>query len=168
MIYLVTARGGTWFLEQPSQSVLEYYPAFRKMLLDHFNVRGRDAAARFLLFTLQVGLCAVCEREVGREAEAEAARERERETERGREIQRSAVDKVLDTKWWMCQYGAPTPKRHYAYSNSDKIHLLNQGKLYVKCAQRSETVSRKRNAEGKECYTETRELRATECPGCCS
>ncbi|CAE7276232.1 unnamed protein product [Symbiodinium sp. CCMP2592] len=118
LIYLVTALGGTWFLEQPSQSVLEYYPTFRKMLLDLFNVQGGDA--------------------------------------------------VFDTRWWMCQYGAPTPKRHYAYSNSDKIYLLNQGKLYVKCGQRSQTVSRKRNAEGKQCYTGAKHLRPTECPGCCS
>ncbi|CAE7458794.1 unnamed protein product [Symbiodinium sp. CCMP2592] len=44
LIYLVTGLGGTWFVEQPNQSVLEYYPSFRKMIMDLFNVRGRDAA----------------------------------------------------------------------------------------------------------------------------
>ena len=71
------------------------------------------------------------------------------------------VDKVFDTRWWMCQYGAPTPKRHYAYSNSDKIYLLNQGKLYVKCAHKGleqyleREISRERSAiQGPKTYVQ--------------
>ncbi|CAE7339844.1 unnamed protein product [Symbiodinium sp. CCMP2456] len=84
LIYLVTGLGGTWFVEQPNQSVLEYYPTFRKMLMDLFNVRDE---------MLQL---------------------------------------VYDTKWWMCHYGSASPKRHYAYANTEKIYMLNQGKLYMK------------------------------------
>ncbi|OLP88430.1 hypothetical protein AK812_SmicGene30244 [Symbiodinium microadriaticum] len=40
LIYLVTGLGGTWFVEQPNQSVLEYYPSFRKMIMDLYNIRG--------------------------------------------------------------------------------------------------------------------------------
>ena len=31
--------------------------------------------------------------------------------------------------WWMRHYGAPTPKRHYLYANSNAIHRLDKGQL---------------------------------------
>ena len=31
--------------------------------------------------------------------------------------------------WWMGLYGSPTPKRHFAYSNSSAIGLLDLGRL---------------------------------------
>ena len=37
--------------------------------------------------------------------------------------------KVTKVRWYMRHYGAPTPKRHYGYANTNKIVLLDKGKL---------------------------------------
>ena len=40
LMYLCTIQGGCWLLEQPSGSVLEYYPTFRQMLRMHYEFAG--------------------------------------------------------------------------------------------------------------------------------
>ena len=55
LILLVTILGGTWALEQPSGSLLEFYPAFRHMLAAIFKWGG-DCAVGVLdqqMFVLQ-------------------------------------------------------------------------------------------------------------------
>ena len=42
---LVTACGGTWILEQPWGSLMEFHPAWRKLCLHLFQVDGVGAAA---------------------------------------------------------------------------------------------------------------------------
>ena len=44
LIYLTTCLGGAWFLEQPRGSSFEYYPAFRKMMMDLRTVANGTAA----------------------------------------------------------------------------------------------------------------------------
>ena len=36
---------------------------------------------------------------------------------------------VHKASWWMLHYGGPTPKRHYAYSNSHHVGALSAGAL---------------------------------------
>ena len=43
LILLATALGGAWSLEQPSGSLLEFYPVFREMLESIFNCGGAHA-----------------------------------------------------------------------------------------------------------------------------
>ena len=40
LMYLVTVVGGTWLLEQPGGSCLEFYPCFRDLLAAHWDVSG--------------------------------------------------------------------------------------------------------------------------------
>ena len=40
LIYLCTALGGVWSLEQPSGALTEFYPAFREMLTNMFENGG--------------------------------------------------------------------------------------------------------------------------------
>lgn len=39
------------------------------------------------------------------------------------------TSKAWTARWWMGHYGSKTPKRQVAWSNSEKIGLLNRGKL---------------------------------------
>ena len=43
MILLATALGGAWSMEQPSGSLAEYYPSFREMLRNIFDIGGPTA-----------------------------------------------------------------------------------------------------------------------------
>ena len=43
LVLLATALGGTWTIEQPLGSVLEFYPAFRKMMNNIFKCGGIQA-----------------------------------------------------------------------------------------------------------------------------
>ena len=45
LIILVTALGGVWTLEQPSGSVLEYYPTFRWIMANIFTCGGDYAVS---------------------------------------------------------------------------------------------------------------------------
>ena len=79
----------------------------------------------------------------------------------------SQTSKVYRVAWWMSHYSAPTPKRHYAFSNSGAIARLDRGRLHLAThqAQRKEkvvTAKRSRNAAGKITYQGTDALRQTE------
>lgn len=39
------------------------------------------------------------------------------------------TSKVHKTSWYMIHYGGPTPKRHYAFSNSKHVARLDAGAL---------------------------------------
>ncbi|CAE7229917.1 unnamed protein product [Symbiodinium sp. CCMP2592] len=43
LCYLITACGGCWILEQPSGSLMEYYPTWRHLLVALFQVDGMGA-----------------------------------------------------------------------------------------------------------------------------
>ena len=72
---------------------------------------------------------------------------------------------VTRTQWWMGHYHAPTPKRHFAYSNSPVIGNLDRGVLsgWKKREQKKvKTAITYMNKQGKKCYKGTPELRSTE------
>ncbi|CAE7235718.1 unnamed protein product [Symbiodinium natans] len=46
LIFLVTSLRGTWFLEQPRGSCLEFYPTFRKLFMALYITRDRPAVFR--------------------------------------------------------------------------------------------------------------------------
>ena len=53
---LTTALGGTWILEQPSGSAVEYYPSWRRLCTSLMRV---DLAAATRLQDLQSSSCSV-------------------------------------------------------------------------------------------------------------
>ena len=54
MIALVTALGGVWSVEQPSGSVLEFYPAWRFVTNKIFEHGGDHAVSCFKVFLVLV------------------------------------------------------------------------------------------------------------------
>ena len=73
---------------------------------------------------------------------------------------------VVKVQWWMQHYSAPTPKRHYGYSNSAVTLALDKGPL--KKDQRKPKEKRIRTAvvyfdkKGVKRYKGTQALRSTE------
>ena len=141
---LTTALGGTWFLEQPGGSMYEYFIPFRELLLALYQNHGSSAATQTLLAlfpnhytsVLFVSKCLVL-------------------------TQPSEVSK---TSWWMRHYGGPSPKRHWAYCNSEVVQQLNCGKLTKHdkkgCTARNAEVYH--NRAGKKCFKGTSTLKSSE------
>ena len=77
----------------------------------------------------------------------------------------SQVSKVT---WHMGHYTAPTPKPHYAYSNSPAVHQLYKGPWKRKRETDEPSVQTCRvyeDSHGKKRYVGTSQLTKTECPG---
>ena len=62
--------------------------------------------------------------------------------------------------WWMNQYGAPSPKRQWAYSNASAILRLDVG--WRKMTTQVKTVKQYKDKKGKTRYCGTKALKATE------
>jgi len=64
----------------------------------------------------------------------------------------------------MGHYNAPTPKRHYAYSNSKAIHKIDKGVLqgWKPKKEKVKTAERYVDASGRQRYKGTKQLRSTE------
>ena len=67
----------------------------------------------------------------------------------------------------MAHFGAATPKRHYAYSNSRQMSFVDRGRLQLTAwkAQQEDhvmTAKRSRGSDGKINYQGTSALRGTE------
>ena len=140
---LIACCGGCFVLEQPGGSLLEYYPTWRKVLVNLYLV-GREPAVAWMIFCcvwfclIHFLICFVL-----------------------------VKFEVFRTAWWMADYSAPTPKRHYSWSNSRSITCLNRGKFQLikwkqKQKVRIETAKRSVNEKGKVCYQGTSALKATE------
>ena len=72
---------------------------------------------------------------------------------------------VQCVRWWMAHYNAPTPKRHYAYSNTPVVLGLDRGVLQKwkpKTGQKVTTAERYVDKSGKRRYKGTKHLRTTE------
>ncbi|CAE7909693.1 unnamed protein product, partial [Symbiodinium necroappetens] len=73
--------------------------------------------------------------------------------------------KIWRVSWYMLHYGAPTPKRHFAYSNSPCIRRFSRGKLrgwkkkVLPGAPKSAHYYK--DAKGKKCYVGTKFLKGT-------
>ena len=154
LCYLISTLGGCWLLEQPFGSVLEYYPTFRQMMLHHFLIARAHAAAflnieRYCTDTIEFLVMRIPYRVLLANPTCSSS-------------------KVHRVAWWMYHYDAPTPKRHYAWSNSRQVKCLDKGRLnmvkYKACRKAKEVVTAKRfrNKDGKQCYQGTKQLRDTE------
>ena len=81
-------------------------------------------------------------------------------------IQPSQVHKA---SWYMLHYGGPTPKRHYAFSNSRHVSALNRGRLRgwvqknktVK-GKKHELVDKYKDSTGRQRFKGNKSLRASE------
>ena len=73
-----------------------------------------------------------------------------------------AAVKIHKVVWYMLHYGAKTPKRHFAWSNSDIVCRLNRGRLRGwKKAHSNQTVKHYiKNSKKK--YVGTKNLKKTE------
>ena len=78
---------------------------------------------------------------------------------------------VHKASWYMIHYGGPTPKRHYAFSNSRHVASLNAGKLKgwakkkrVLKAQgkHRELVQKYQDSRGQRRWKGTKALRSSE------
>ena len=149
MIYLTTCLGGAWFLEQPRGSSFEYYPAFRKMMMDLRTVaNGTAATCRIsIAFSKKSSYCTLSHTFVGYRPQAP----------------RNKHAEVFRVSWWMAHYGGPSPKRHVGFGNSREIQSLDRGRLRRAAHKtRVRTTNRRHNSSGKECWTGNQELRASE------
>ena len=86
-IYVALACNGTWALEQPSGSALEFYPAFRRLLQVQVDLHGLQSTG---------SECepSCCTRVIVPKCEC-------------------SILGIIKTSWWMGAYSAPTMKRHY-------------------------------------------------------
>ncbi|CAE7221252.1 unnamed protein product, partial [Symbiodinium sp. CCMP2456] len=70
---------------------------------------------------------------------------------------------VTKVKFWMGHFGSSTPKRHYMYSNSLQIHLLNKGKLSLaRYTNNNKTAKYFVDKNNVKRFTGTKYLRGTE------
>ena len=154
LIYLATCLGGVWSLEQPAGALTEYYPAFRETVQNIFECGGPTAARAPFWQTkaLQDSAIALT-------------------ISNDRFILwfhlRCPIPcrKVQCVRWWMGHYKAPTPKRHYAYSNSPAIKRIDKGVLQgwkQKGKAKNKPVEHYVDSKGRKRYKGTPSLRSTE------
>ena len=109
MIYLTTCLGGAWFLEQPRGSSFEYYPAFRKMMMDLWTVANGTAATCpiSIAFSKKSSYCTLSHTFVGYRPQAP----------------RNKHAEVFRVSWWMAHYGGPSPKRHVGFGTAVRFKV---------------------------------------------
>ena len=76
----------------------------------------------------------------------------------------SRMPNLWRAAWWGRHYGALTPKRHRAWSNSPKVGLLDRGRLSKVERERCivKTTDRKINRQGKKSFAGNRFLKGTQ------
>ena len=139
LIMIASARLGSWVLEQPGSSILDYYPAWLHLMEYHFRVFGERAVQTLVCLSLLLHV-----------------------NQKPTKLRQPArlPHQVWKVGWWMAAFGGPSPKRHWAYANSSSILKLNRPWQRVRSS--IATVIRYENKVGKQCYKGTRALRATE------
>lgn len=71
--------------------------------------------------------------------------------------------KVFSVAWWMRHWGAPTPKRSKAFSNSPHIGQLHQGRLKKQpVADEHKTTVQYYDSSGRKRYKGSRALKGTQ------
>lgn len=157
LIHLVICRGGVFIIEQPGGSWLQYHPRIRwlsrsikaccslcfNMLFVFFGICfWIGSVCSWYLADLLFGWCAQC----------------------------VSIPSVLQSllvyksAWWMWHYGAKTPKRHYALSNSKGIASLNRGTLTGWSAAmdpENKTTRRYVDTAGRKRFVGTKHLKKT-------
>ena len=150
---LTTCKGGAWVSEQANSSVLEFYPPWRYMMNCHIQHAGLVGVAhtRKFKFSLDVHwwsfgswLCIIINSYIFKIISKPILC-----SWNGTWISEIYMGWTMDNKphticgfltviwvtfckvarvaWWMGAYAAPTPKRHYAFSNSRAILKLDLG-----------------------------------------
>ncbi len=74
---------------------------------------------------------------------------------------------VWQASWWMGSYGAPTPKRHIAFSNAGTVRVLDLGKIARELQKQLASHNHKSsktyiNSKGKKAFVGTRHLKSTQ------
>ena len=141
LILAISAMGGTWVLEQPRSSLVDWHPRVR------------------LLFKLlpKVG---------GSKEHSETFKQVHVWLPLFKHLHAYHEDtlKVYEARWWACMYGAPTAKRHKAWSNSPTVQLLDLGRM-VKALYRQNSVKstrRYRSRRGKVSWCGSKHLKAAQ------
>ena len=159
LMILVVVLGGTFGLEQPRNSHLEFYPMFIEFLDILYKTRRQSAAPhipiQYAFFSYMMGNAIwlllwfqnswrIC----------------------GPNQYPCLTIQVFRVGWWMAHYAAATPKRHFGYSNSPYIRKLDKGVLQWKNRggnqKRVQTAVSYKSKSGKACYKGTAALKQTE------
>ena len=161
---LTTCLGGTWCLEQPGNSILEFYPRFRDLLTALFEACKSSAVSNLNFWTWSCYICSI-----------KLIYHQSWGLGKWSSIYTSVymhgpilflLFEVFKTQWWMHHYMACTPKRHYGYSNSPVVLELDKGKLtgWRKRDKKLkvETAVQYRDRKGILRYKGTKNLRKTE------
>ena len=136
LLQLCTARHGVCVLEQPGSSVLEYYPTwlyFLRCLYEFYGMASVGYLVSVCFIAVKHLIIYICG------------------------IIPSQVRRV---SWWMSRYGAPSPKRQYAWANSPAILRLDVGWKRMKPTLK--TCEQYLNKKGKKCWKGTAKLKSTE------
>ena len=152
LVALATCLGGVWTLEQPSGSLLEYYPAWRYVVANIFRCGGPTSVAWFIPWNARhvqklVYNCCLSGR---------------LNALHGYSLKLTEVQIV---RWWMLHYSSKSPKRHWAYGNSAAILSIDRGRLVgwkPAKEERLRTAVRYTDWSGKRRFKGTAALRGTE------
>ena len=164
LLIVVTALHGVFIVEQPEQSVLEFFPPFQDLLAQLHRTWGGTAetcSASFMFFT--VGSLSMMHGSLMRYSWRLSYIHSQPEL-----VQYVCRNQVFRAKWYMAHYGGLTPKPHYAWSNSPYIVKLNAGRLvgwrggHTHGASSVKTCAIYKNKKGETCYKGTRQLRKSE------
>ena len=138
---LIVARGGTFMLEQPGGSYMEYYDKLR-WLYSHVPVFWRQP---FSLFAKLVS--PFIHHTLGDIALHS----------RFSHVHGHFLAQVFKVCWWMAHYGSTSPKRHKAFCNNKAAGRYNRGKLQLKKfreqqSEESKPTARYVDANGRKRY----------------
>lgn len=67
---------------------------------------------------------------------------------------------VWNVSWWMMMYGSPSPKRSWAYSNSEAVRQLDVG--WKRMKSKISTVTKYVDGKGRQRYKGSPQLKSTE------
>ena len=176
LILLCVALGGLFTLEQPSGSLLEFYPTWRYVLSMICESGGTSAVMHLHGNSSVLDIC------------FDAAKNPQRSRAKHDDKIRTCNScmrcvsyhrwflhthaqccpyfqlEVTKVKWWMAHYGAKTAKRHIGFANSREVRRLDRGRLQINRStkQKVKTCEKYQDRQGRQRYKGTVHLRGTE------
>lgn len=150
LIMVISAMNGAWLIEQPRSSQLIWHPRVRQLFRALPKVPCWEETSRNVLVQF------VC-----------SAKTYVRILGTDNLFQTLVAPKVYQAAWWMGSYGAPTPKRHIAYSNAPSVQLLDLGSLVKEVRKRLSKHNQQSSRtyvsrDGKQRFVGTRFLKRTQ------